>query len=78
MSKVCDGALPFNVIYYHALIEEIVKEFTKQSKEVGTGISNKHFLFRNTDCFHLHQEGCDKWCTRSTPCISIKIRILNG
>ena len=35
MSKVCDGALPFNVMYYHALIEEIVKEFTKQSKEVG-------------------------------------------
>ena len=35
MSKVCDGALPFNVMYYHALIKEIVKEFTKQSKEVG-------------------------------------------
>ena len=35
MSKVCDGALPFNVMYYHTLIEEIVKEFTKQSKQVG-------------------------------------------
>ena len=35
MSKVCDETLPFNVMYYHALIEEIVKEFTKQSKEVG-------------------------------------------
>ena len=35
MSKVCDEALPFNVMYYHALIKEIVKEFTKQSKEVG-------------------------------------------
>ena len=35
MNKVCDEALPFNVMYYHALIKEIVKEFTKQSKEVG-------------------------------------------
>ena len=35
MSKLCDGTLPFNVMYYHVLIEEIVKEFTKQSKEVG-------------------------------------------
>ena len=35
MNKVCDELLPFNVMYYHALVKEIVKEFTKQSKEVG-------------------------------------------
>ena len=35
MSKVCNGAVPFNVMYYHALIIEIAKEFTKQSKQVG-------------------------------------------
>ena len=35
MNKVYDEALPFNVMYYHALVKEVVKEFTKQSKEVG-------------------------------------------
>ena len=35
MNKVCDEPLPFNVMYYHALVKEIVKEFTEQSKEVG-------------------------------------------
>ena len=35
MSKICNGAVPFNVMYYHALIIEITKEFTKQSKQVG-------------------------------------------
>ena len=74
MSKVCNGAVPFNVMYYHALIIEIAKEFTKQSKQVGKAFQINIFYSET----HLHQEIYDKWCTRSTPCISIKIRILNG
>ena len=35
MNKVCDEPRHFNVMYYHALVKEIVKEFTKQFKEVG-------------------------------------------
>ena len=38
MSKVCDGAVPFNVMYYHVLLIELAKELMKQSKQVGKAL----------------------------------------
>ena len=78
MSKVCDETQPFNVMYYHALIEEIVKQFTKQSKEVGQAFQINIFYSETQTVFIFTKKFVINGCTRSTPCISIKIRLFSG
>ena len=78
MSKVCNEAVPFNVMYYHALIKEIVKEFTKQSKQVGQAFQINIFYSEHQTVFILTKKFAINGIPRSTSCISIKIRIPNG
>ena len=65
-------------MYYHALVKEIVKEFTKQSKEVGEAFQINIFYSETQAVFIFTKKFATNGVLEALPCIPIKIRILNG
>ena len=46
----------FQIMYYNALIRELIKEFTKQIKHLGKSCANKHHVLRDEHYFCVHKK----------------------
>ena len=45
----------FQIMYYNALIRELIKEFTKQTKHLRKSCADKHHVLRDEHYFRVHK-----------------------